>query len=272
MNERDIETKLDTVLALRKRSKAIRYIFYIILFVLVLYSIKITVIEDTDWERIGGLGMVAKVIGRFLPPDLSVVQYLFKPTVETFMIACLGTMLAVILSIPVIWFGAHNISPFVVVTYPLGRILMTLSRSVNEIVWALIFVSVVGLGAFPGILAVAMRSVGFVSKTTSEAIEDVNTRPIEAIKAVGGSRLQIIRYAIIPQIIPIFISIVIFQWDINIRRASIMGLVGAGGLGLTIQRQLLMYNYGGVTTVILAMLILIGIGEVVSYYARRAVI
>jgi phosphonate transport system permease protein len=272
MNQPDIQMKFDKVVALRKRSKAIRYFFYFILFILVLYSIKITVIEDTDWERIGSLGMVAKAVGRFLPPDLSVVKYLFKPTIETFMIACLGTMLAVILSLPVIWLGAHNITPFFAVTYPLGRVLMTLSRSVNEIVWALIFVSVVGLGAFPGILAVAMRSVGFVAKTTAEAIEDVNTRPIEAIKAVGGSRFQIIRFAIIPQIMPIFISIVIFQWDINIRRASIMGLVGAGGLGLTIQRQLLMYNYGGVTTVILTMLILIGIGEVVSYYARRAVI
>ncbi|MCX5832909.1 MAG: phosphonate ABC transporter, permease protein PhnE [Deltaproteobacteria bacterium] len=272
MNPSSIQIRLERVVALRKRYKAIRYFFYFILFLLVLYSIKITVIEDTDWERIGGLGMVAKAMGRFLPPDLSVVKYLFKPTVETFMIACLGTMLAVVLSIPVIWLGAHNITPFFAVTYPLGRSLMTLSRSVNEIVWALIFVAAVGLGAFPGILAIAMRSVGFVAKTTAEAIEDVNTGPIEAIKAVGGSRFQVIRYAILPQILPIFISLVIFQWDINIRRATITGLVGAGGLGLTIQRQLLMYNYGGVTTVILAMLVLIGIGEVVSYYARRAII
>jgi phosphonate transport system permease protein len=266
------DAKLDRIIALRKRSKAVRYFFYLVLFLLVLYSLKITVIEDTDWERIGGVGTIAKAVGRFLPPDLSVVQYLFRPTVETFMIACLGTLLAVVLSIPVIWMGAHNITPFFPVTYPLGRALMTLSRSVNEIVWALIFVGAVGLGAFPGILAIAMRSVGFVAKTTAEAIEDVNGRPIEAIRAVGGNGLQVIRYAILPQILPIFVSIVIFQWDINIRRAAITGLVGAGGLGLTIQRQLLMYNYGGVTTVILAMLVLIGIGEVASYYARRAII
>lgn len=272
MNQSGIQSKLERVIAQRKKAKAIRCALYFLLLILVLYSIRITVIEDTDWARIGGLGTVAKAVGRFLPPDLSVVKYLYRPTVETFMIACLGTMLAVILSIPVIWLGAHNITPFFPVTYPIGRALMTVSRSVNEIVWALIFVAVVGLGAFPGILAIAMRSVGFVAKTTAEAIEDVGTRPIEAIKAVGGNRLQVIRYAIIPQILPIFISIVIFQWDINIRRAAIMGLVGAGGLGLTIQRQLLMYNYGGVTTVILAMLVLIGTGEVVSYYARRAVI
>lgn len=188
------------------------------------------------------------------------------------MIAFLGTMLAIILAIPVVWFGAHNITPSLPITYPIGRSIMTLSRSVHEIVWALIFVSAVGLGAFPGILAVAMRSIGFISKVTAESIEDVDARSLEAIKAVGGNRLQIIFYGIIPQIIPVFIGNAIFQWDINIRRATIMGLVGAGGLGLTLERQLLMYNHQGVTTVILAILVIITIGEVISYYARKAVI
>ena len=190
MNPSSIQIRLEKIVALRKKSKAIRYFFYFILFLLVLYSIKITVIEDTDWERIGGLGTVAKAMGRFLPPDLSVVKYLFKPTVETFMIACLGTMLAVVLSLPVIWLGARNITPFFAVTYPLGRALMTLSRSVNEIVWALIFVAVVGLGAFPGILAIAMRSVGFVAKTTAEAIEDVNNSSPIFQQFAGGARLR----------------------------------------------------------------------------------
>jgi phosphonate transport system permease protein len=239
---------------------------------LVLWSIKVTIIEDTDWERLGGLGTVIKGIGRFFPPDFSVVQYLLKPTIETFMIAFLGTVLAILLSIPVIWFSAQNITPSFPITYPIGRSIMTLSRSVHEVVWGLIFVSAVGLGAFPGILAVGMRSIGFISKITAEAIEDVDSRPLEAIKAVGGNRFQIILCGIIPQIIPVFVGNAIFQWDINIRRATIMGLVGAGGLGLTLQRQLLMYNHQGVTTVIMAILILIAMGEVISYYARKAII
>jgi phosphonate transport system permease protein len=117
-----------------------------------------------------------------------------------------------------------------------------------------------------------MRSIGFISKVTAESIEDVDARSLEAIKAVGGNKLQIIFYGIIPQVIPVFIGNAIFQWDINIRRATIMGLVGAGGLGLTLERQLLMYNHQGVTTVILAILVIITIGEVISYYARKAVI
>jgi len=272
MNRSSVKENVDLILDRRRRAKRIRYCLYAILFLLVLWSIKITIIQDTDWDRIGGLGSVIKGIGRFFPPDPSLIQFLFKPAVETFMIAFLGTMLAIILSIPVIWFGAHNITPSLPITYPIGRSMMTLSRSVHEIVWALIFVSAVGLGAFPGILAVAMRSIGFISKVTAESIEDVDPRPLEAIKAVGGNRFQIIFYGIIPQVIPVFIGNAIFQWDINIRRATIMGLVGAGGLGLTLERQLLMYNHQGVTTVLVAILVIITIGEIISYYARKAVI
>jgi len=272
MSQSSVRINIDGIISQRRKKKEIRYFLYAILFILVLWSLKITIIEDTDWDRIGGLGSVMRGVGRFFPPDFSIVKYLFKPTVETFMIAFLGTMFAIILAIPVVWFGAHNITPSLPITYPIGRAIMTVSRSVHEVVWALIFVSAVGLGAFPGILAVAMRSIGFISKVTAEAIEDVDPRPLEAIKAVGGNRLQVILYGIIPQVIPVFIGNAIFQWDINVRRATIMGLVGAGGLGLTLQRQLLMYNHEGVTTVILAILFLITMGEVISYYARRAVI
>ena len=190
----------------------------------------------------------------------------------TFMIACLGTMLALILAIPVSWFAAHNITPYKPITYPIGRAIMTLTRSVHEIVWGLLFVSAVGLGAFPGILAVSMRSIGFISKLTAEAIEDIDPGPLEAIRATGANQFQVILYGVIPQILPVYLGNAIFQWDINIRRATIMGLVGAGGLGLTFHRQLVMYNYGGVTTVIIAILFLVGIGEIGSYYGRRAIL
>ena len=115
-----------------------------------------------------------------------------------------------------------------------------------------------------------MRSIGFISKLTAEAIEDIDPGPLEAIKAVGGNGVQVILFAVVPQVLPVFIGNVIFQWDINIRRATIMGLVGAGGLGLTFHRQMVMYNYGGVTTVIIAILFLIAIGEIGSYYGRKA--
>jgi len=267
-----LKNKFETILSKRKKYKAVRYGLYIFIFLLVIGSIQTTIIKDTDWEKIGTFGTVLKALARFFPPDFSFFQQLVKPTIETFMIACLGTALAIILAIPVSWFAAHNISPYTPITYPIGRAIMTLSRSVHEIVWGLIFVAAVGLGAFPGILAVGMRSIGFISKLTAEAIEDINPGQMEAIRATGANEFQVILYAVIPQILPVFVGNTIFQWDINIRRATIMGLVGAGGLGLTFHRQLVMYNYGGVTTVIIAILLLIAIGEVGSYYGRKAVI
>ncbi len=176
-----------------------------------------------------------------------------------------------ILCIPVIWLGALNVTPSRWLGYPIGRFLMTMSRSIHEIVWALIFVSAVGLGSLAGILALAMRSIGFIAKLTAEAIENVDQKPIEAIKAVGGTKLQVLRYGIMPQVLPVVLGTIIFEWDINIRRSAIMGLVGAGGLGLTFHRQMVMFNWPGVTTVILAILVLIVIGEIASHYVRKAV-
>jgi phosphonate transport system permease protein len=270
MHSEHLQTKFQEILSRRKKSKAIRYALYTLGFLLILWSIESTVIQDTDWDRIGGLGSVLNALAKFMPPDLSLFPHLLAPAVETFMIACLGTGLAIILAIPVAWCAALNITPSKTIAYPVGRAIMTLTRSVHEIVWGLIFVSAVGLGAFPGILAVSMRSIGFISKLTAEAIEDIDPGPLEAIKATGGNGLQVILFGVVPQVLPVFIGNVIFQWDINIRRATIMGLVGAGGLGLTFHRQLVMYNYGGVTSVIIAIMVLIAIGEVGSYYGRRA--
>jgi phosphonate transport system permease protein len=258
--------------AARLKGKTGRYLIYLGVFGLVVWSVHGTIVVDTDWERIGGLSAIARSVGRFAAVDFELVPHLLGPTLETFMVACLGTLLGMCMSVPVAWLGARNIAPFAPIAYPIARALMTISRSVHEIVWALIFVSAVGLGALPGILALALRSIGFISKMTAEAIEDVDPKVIEAIRAVGGNRFQIVLYGILPQILPVFLGTIIFEWDINIRRSAIMGLVGAGGLGLAFHRQMVMYNYPGVTTVILAILSLIVIGEVVSYYGRKAVI
>ena len=270
MHSERLQTSFQQILANRRKSKVRRYALYTLGFLLILWSIESTIIQDTDWERIGGIGSVLKAVAKFMPPDISLFPHLLAPAVETFMIACLGTGVAVILSIPVAWCAALNITPSKTIAYPLGRAVMTLTRSVHEIVWGLIFVSAVGLGAFPGIIAVSMRSIGFISKLTAEAIEDIDPGPLEAIKATGGNGLQVIFFGVVPQVLPVFLGNVIFQWDINIRRATIMGLVGAGGLGLAFHRQMVMYNYGGVTSVIIAIMVLIAIGEVGSYYGRRA--
>jgi phosphonate transport system permease protein len=226
----------------------------------------------TDWSRMASLKQMAITISRFFPPNLSFVLTLLRPTIETFMIAVLGTLLAVILSIPVSFLAARNITPYFPITYPIGRFIMTISRSIHEIVWGLIFVAALGLGAFPGIIAIGMRSVGFLSKLTAEEIEQVNIGPIEAIEATGATKAQVILYGIIPQILHLFIGNTIFQWDLNIRRATIIGLVGAGGIGIVFSVQMAMYNYRNATATIVAILILVIIGEYVSNRLRMKVI
>ena len=263
---------VDDILVKRNRDKVSHSIFFMVMMALVLWSVNVTIIEDTDWERMGSLGEVLASAGRFFGIDFSLIPNLFEPAIETFMISCLGTLLGVIICVPAIWFGALNITPFKPITYPIGRFMMTISRSIHEIVWALFFVAVLGLGALPGIFAIAVRSVGFIAKMSAEAIEAIELGPLDAIRATGANRFQVLLFAILPQVLPQVIGVILFEWEINIRRSAILGLVGAGGLGLVFFRQMNTYNYHGVTTVILAILGIIIIGEIVSHFTRKRMI
>lgn len=267
----DFDQVTERVAQWRARARLWRYSIYTLFAIVVLWSLQAIVIADTDWDRISA-GGVAVAAARFLQIDFTILPELLAPALETMLMATLATLLGLVFAIPVTWLGAANISPLGRATYGLGRLLMTFSRSVHEIVWGLIFVAAVGLGSLAGILAMAVRSIGFISKTVAEAIEDVDQKPIEAMRAVGANKLQILWFAILPQVIPVFLGNVIFEWDVNVRRSTIMGLVGAGGLGLALHRQMVAYNFGGVAAVLLVILALIIIGEVASYYGRKAVI
>ena len=271
MNAGAFDSRVADIAIGRQRTRRLRYASYALVLLTVAWSIEAIVVKDTDWSRIQ-LSSLLETFRRFADVDTSVVPELWGPALETVVMATLATLVGLLLSIPVAWLGASNVTPFGKTSYAVGRFLMTMSRSVHEIVWGLIFVSAVGLGALAGVLAMAVRSVGFISKTIAEAIEDVDPKPLEAIRAAGGTRFQILWFAILPQIIPVFVGNVIFEWDINIRRSTIMGLVGAGGLGLLLFRQMAMSNDGGIAVVIMAVLALIILGELVSHYARRAVI
>jgi phosphonate transport system permease protein len=257
--------------ATRRRARGWRYLRYALIALVVGWSVEAIVVGDTDWSRISAAG-VASAAWRFIDFDASILLSLWEPALETVLMATLATLLGALMAIPVAWLGANNISPLGRFTYYVGRVLMTLSRSVHEVVWGLVFVAAVGLGALAGVLAMAVRSIGFISKTVAEAIEDVNKGPVEAMRAVGANRFQVLMFGIVPQVLPVIIGNVIFEWDVNIRRSTIMGLVGAGGLGLALHRQMASYNYGGIATVIFVILLLIVFGEVFSAWARRKVI
>ena len=264
------DERISQLVVTRRRARIWRYARNILVVALVAWSVEAIVIGDTDWSRITAAG-VAKAAWRFIDFDASILLSLWEPALETLLMATLATLLGMVMAIPVAWLGASNISPFGRTTYAIGRVLMTLSRSVHEVVWGLVFVAAVGLGALAGVLAMAVRSIGFISKTVAEAIEDVNPGPVEAMRAVGANRFQVLMFGIVPQVLPVMVGNIIFEWDVNIRRSTIMGLVGAGGLGLALHRQMAAYNYGGIATVIVVILLMIIFGEVVSYYARKKV-
>jgi len=208
----------------------------------------------------------------FFVPEWSFFPKTVLPLLETLLIAIWGTILAVVVSVPIAYLAARNITPLPWITYPLGRGLIVLSRSTHEIIFALIYVSALGLGPLPGILALATRSVGFLAKTTAEAIENANPGPIEAIEATGANRVMVFCFGVIPQIYPILVGNVIFQLDINIRRASILGLVGGGGIGLMFAEVMQNLQYSRAGIIVVGITGMVVIGEFISNRVRQRLI
>ena len=257
---------------LRPRVKiATRYALFVVIAALVAAMTYHIFFYDIDWARSGGIAGFVKEVSRFVP-ELGFFPEVVGPLLETLLMAFWGTFLATFLALPVVWLAARNISPWPPITYPLGRAVIVLSRSVHELIFALLFVAALGLGAFPGILALACRSIGFLSKTSAEAIENVDRGPIEAIEATGANRLCVIAFGIVPQVFPIFVGNVIFQLDINLRRAAILGMVGAGGIGMLFTDVMMSYRFDQAGTCVLGILVMVSLGEYLSTWIRARLI
>jgi len=257
---------------LRDPKKIARKYFAIAVFAaIILYIGKVIIVDGTDWARMGSVSEVIDTM-LFFVPDFSFFPATVVPLLETLLIAFWGTALAVVFSLPIAYLAARNITPFPWITYPLGRCLIILSRSTHEIIFALIYISALGLGPLPGILALASRSLGFLAKTTSEAIENVNKGPIEAMEAVGASRATIFFFGVMPQIFPIFVGNVIFQLDINIRRASILGLVGGGGIGLMFAEVMQNLQYDRAGMIVVGITTMVVLGEFISNRIRQRIV
>ncbi len=248
-----------------------RYAIFGIASLIVLAIAKDIVIDETDWERMGTITEMVETTLYFVP-DWSFFPETVIPLLETLLIALWGTILAVVVSLPVAYLAARNITPLPWITYPLGRVLIVLSRSTHEIIFALIFVSALGLGPLPGILALASRSLGFLAKTTAEAIENANPGPMEAMQANGANRMMVFCFGVMPQIFPIFVGNVIFQMDINIRRASILGLVGGGGIGLMFGEVMQNLQYDRAGMIVVGITAMVVGGEVLSNRIRQRLI
>ena len=213
---------------------------------------------------------LADLFYRMYPPDLGYTAEIVEPLIETVHIAILGTALAVLLSVPVALIGAENTTPNRY-TFLLGKFVISFSRSVNVIIWALIFVIIFGSGVLAGVFAIAVRSVGFCSKLIAEAIEEIDPGQVEAIRATGANSVEAAIYGIAPQIKPAFIGVSTYRWDINVRASTIIGFVGAGGIGVELNTSINFFRWQSVLTILLAILGIVIFSEVVSAYLRRKV-
>ena len=225
------------------------------------------IVVETDWVRMGGIREIISTAAEFWP-NPAFIPIIIDPLLETLLIAFWGTVLATVFAMPVAYISARNTSPFYPVVYLFGRSIIVLSRSTHEFIFALIFVSALGLGPLPGILALGFRSIGFLAKTTSEVIENVDRDPIEAMEATGANPISMFMFGILPQIYPIVVGNVIFQLDINLRRAAILGMVGAGGIGYVFSEQMQAYEWNNAGTVVLGIAVMVVMGEAISNRIR----
>lgn len=207
-----------------------------------------------DLKRfIEGGPAIAQLASEMVPPDFSRWQRWMRPLLDTLAMSIAGTVLAVIFSIPLALLAAANTTPNATV-YHITRTLLAALRSVPEIILGILFVAAVGFGALPGVLALALHSVGMVGKFYAEAIEHVDPKPMEAASAAGAGRLQVITHAVMPQVLPQMADITIYRWEYHFRASAVLGIVGAGGIGFELMAALRMINYDEVSAILLAIL------------------
>ncbi len=229
--------------------------------------------STTMWVFVWDTPRVAADIGgRMLPPRWSYIDKLWWPLWDTINIATLGTALAILMAVPVAFLAARNTTPSATIVRPIALLIIVSSRSINSLIWALLLVSIIGPGVFAGVIAIGLRSIGFIAKLLYEAIEEIDENQVEAISATGAGRGQVIAYGIIPQIMPAFAGITVFRWDINIRESTVLGLVGAGGVGLQLQASLNILAWPQVSLILVAIFVTVLVSEWVSAKVRHAII
>ncbi len=229
--------------------------------------------EATTWFFVWDAPRIAgDILSRATPPDWSYIGKLGRPIWDTLNIATLGTLGALIMAVPVAFLAARNTTPSRLFIRPVALLIIVSTRSINSLIWALLLIAIIGPGVFAGIVAIAIRSIGFCAKLLYEAIEEINQTQVEAISATGASRWQVMLYGIVPQIMPAFAGIAVFRWDINIRESTVLGLVGAGGIGLQLSASLNVLAWGQVSLILIVILVAVGLSEWVSAKVRGAII
>lgn len=215
-----------------------------------------------------GIPAILTLFGEAVPPDFTNARSWIKPLVDTLAMSVAGTAIAVLLSFPLAFLAARNTSPHPVV-FQVARTFLNALRSVPELIMGILFVAAVGFGALPGVLALGLHSVGMVGKFFAEAIEHVDEAPVEATRAAGATQLQVLFHAVLPQVMPQFADVSIYRWEYNFRASTVMGMVGAGGIGFELMGSLRIMQYQEVSAILLVILAMVTIVDSLSGFLRK---
>lgn len=234
----------------------------------VLYIIATVLTLNVDGERVlSGFGRAGDIFARMFPPDFSRTTLLGRGMVESIQIAIVSTVVGIVLAIPLGLAAARNLAAKPV--YLAARGFIVVGRTFHEIIIAIFFVKLFGFGPLAGILTLAYGSTTFLAKTLAEDIENMKMGPIEALRATGASFSQIVAFGVMPQVIVKQIGVYIYRLDSNLRHSTIIGIVGAGGIGSTLSASFTKYDYDFACAILICIAVLVALGEVFSDYVRR---
>ncbi len=237
---------------------------------LALYVVYAAQIIDLTWARfLIGIDHGGRFLSRMFPPDFSPDKQslLFTGMAESLQIAILATVCGVLLAMPLGLAAARNLSPAPLAW--LARGLIALLRTFHPVIVAILFVKAVGFGALAGVLALIVASMGFLSKLLAEAIEEISMSQVEAARATGASFLSVVVIGVTPQVMPRFVGFCAYQLDSNLRNSALVGLVGGGGIGATLFTAFQRFDYDFVLTIVLAIIVVVMVGEILSGFMRR---
>jgi phosphonate transport system permease protein len=221
-----------------------------------------------SWPRfVSGLDRGASLLARMFPPDLSKGDILWTGMIESLQMAVLASILGIVISLPLGLLGARNLMPQPVTWC--ARAVVAACRSLHPVIVAIFFVKAVGFGAVAGILALMVGSIGFIGKLFAEAIEEISPKQVEAVRASGASFVNVLLFGVLPQVLSRFVGFATYQLDSNLRNSTMVGIVGAGGIGGALFSAFQRYDYGFVFTILATIVIIIVIGEVLTNNVKK---
>ncbi len=252
-----------------KESKYKGVLIGILIIIIYYWAIKGT--NTSPIKFFSGIPFMVDFIGRMFPPDFSNIGLYISKAGETLQMALVGSALGALIAFPLSFLAARNVMPNKFIYHSVRTIFDTF-RGINEIVWGLIFVSMVGLGPFPGVLALTVHVIGALGRYFSEAIESVNPEIIKALNSTGANRFQVITRGIFPEVKLSFINHILYYLENNFRAATVLGLVGAGGIGMELLTSLKLFRNQEVLTILIIMVVMVVIIDRVSAYIRKKIL